>query len=244
MQARNTLPEKFKKVHTLKSLLIRSGNKERTNTFILRLMHILKLAAKLKNKHHPLISITARYPLNVLEEKDPIKILDKCLYNLMPAFILRKTFVTGKLYNLPVPISPKRARFMSADWLRKAAFKDNKNALTVPYLLTREIGAVLYKTGSAYASLGEYIDTALDQRPFSRYIRRKRKNIARSKIGRAARKFRRTYRVRRRRAGKEKGHNRAIVRQRIKSQRRKLRVNSVRKTHIKKKKRFKLANYR
>jgi len=237
MQAKNTLPEKFKKVHTLKSLLIRSGNKERTNSFLLRLMHILKLAAKLRNKHHPLISITARYPLNTLEEKDPIKILDKCLYNLMPAFILRKTFVSGRLYNLPVPISPKRARFMSADWLRKAAFKDNKNALTVPYLLTREIGAVFYQTGSAYASLGEYIDTALDQRPFSRYIRKKRKIITRSKIGRAARKLRKTYRVRRRRAGKEKGHNRAIVKQSKKSQRRKLRSVLTRKTTKKKNKR-------
>jgi len=172
---KNYLPEKYKKVDKLKSLLIRSGNKERTNTFFLRLLQVLKTCSVIKDNRHSLISFTAKNPLNTLGEKDPLKIIDKCLYNLMPAFILRRTFVAGRFYNLPVPISDNHARFMAADWLRKAAFKDNKNAFTVPYLLAREVGTVLHNNGSACLALQNYVEVALDQRPFSRYIRKKRK---------------------------------------------------------------------
>jgi ribosomal protein S7 len=188
------LPEKYKKIDKLKSLLIRSGNKERTNSFFIRLLQVLKTCATIKDNRNSLISFASKNPLNALGEKDPMKILDKCLYNLMPAFILRRTFVAGRFYSLPVPISDNHARFMAADWLRKAAFKDNKNAFTVPYLLAREVGTVLHNTGSACAALQNYIDTALDQRPFSRYIRKKRKIVAISKQGYAAYKLGKQYR--------------------------------------------------
>jgi len=186
---KNYLPEKYKKIDKLKSLLIHSGNKERTNSFFLRLLQVLKTCATVKDNRNKLINFTSKNPINTLGEKNPITILDKSLFNLMPAFILQKTFVAGRFYNLPVPVSGNRARFMAADWLRKAALKDNKNAFTVPFLLAREVGVVLHNNGSACASLQSYIDTALDQRPFSRYIRKKRKIVAISKQGYAAYKL-------------------------------------------------------
>jgi len=39
---KNYLPEKYKKVDKLKSLLIRSGNKERTNTFFFTFIASIK----------------------------------------------------------------------------------------------------------------------------------------------------------------------------------------------------------
>lgn len=190
---KNYLPEKYKKVDKLKSLLIRGGNKERTNTFLLRLLQDLKTAATIKNNQNFIISFLSKNPLNTLGEKDPLKIIDKCLYNLMPAFILRRTFVAGRFYNLPVPISNNHARFMAADWLRKSAFKDVNSPLTVSNLLTRAVAEVLNNTGSAVASLKSYIEIALDQRPFSRYIRKKRKIVAISKRGYAAYKLGKQY---------------------------------------------------
>jgi len=186
---KNYLPEKYKKIDKLKSLLINSGNKEKTNSFLLRLLFVLKTCARIKDDRNMLVSFTAKNPIYTLGEKNPLKILDKCLYNLMPAFTLQRTFVAGRFYNLPVPISDNHARFMAADWLRKAAFKDNKSAFTVPYLLAREVGTVLHNNGSACTSLQNYIETALDQRPFSRYIRKKRKIVAISKQGYAAYKL-------------------------------------------------------
>jgi len=156
-------------------------------------LQVLKTCSVIKDNRHSLISFTAKNPLNTLGEKDPLKIIDKCLYNLMPAFILRRTFVAGRFYNLPVPISDNHARFMAADWLRKAAFKDNKNAFTVPYLLAREVGTVLHNNGSACLALQNYVEVALDQRPFSRYIRKKRKIVAISKQGYAAYKLGKQY---------------------------------------------------
>jgi len=212
------LPEKYKKVDKLKSLLIRGGNKERTNTFLLCLLQELKTAATLQDNQNFLISFLKKTPLNTLGEKDPLKIIDKCLYNLMPAFILRRTFVAGRFYNLPVPISNNHARFMASDWLRKSAFKDVSN-LPVSTRLTHAISEVLNRTGSAVASLKGYIEIALDQRPFSRYIRKKRKIVAISKRGYAAYKLGKQYKkskkiIRLRRA--RKNRSRLKVRSRLK----------------------------
>lgn len=137
------LPEIYKKCYKLKNLLILHGNRERSTSYMITLLKLLKREANLKN---------TRGTLRMLKEKDPKEILDKCLYQLMPAFILRRTIVSGKLFELPVPISPNRAFYMSANWLLKAALKKNKCALTIPQLLTQEIIAVLHRSGSALSS--------------------------------------------------------------------------------------------
>jgi len=170
-KSKQYLPVAYHKVDKLKSLLIKSGKKERTNSFLLKLLTLVKHQTK----------------------KDPFIVLDTLLFKLAPGFILRRTFVAGKLFNLPVPISDNHAFFMGADYLRKAAFRNTKTFLTVPYLLFNEIKDALQHKGGAYESLKAYIDIALDHRPFSRYIRKKKKVISRSQKGRAFLKLRKLF---------------------------------------------------
>jgi len=186
------LPDKYKRIDKLKGLLVRSGNKERTNTFLLSLMQTLKTCANLSDNHNSLVSFVSENPLNTLGEKSPFKILDKCLYQLMPAFILRRTFRAGRIYNLPVPISDNRASFMASDWFRKS-INTKTSSSDISLLMARAVGEVLHKKGSARRSLKNYIKIALDQRPFSRYIRKKRKIVARSKYGYVSFKLRKKY---------------------------------------------------
>jgi len=171
----------------LKGVLIKSGNKERSHNFLMNLYMILKQGFRG-------MSVVNKYQLQSFGETKPLAIIDKCLYRLMPAFVLRRVIKSGKPFELPVPISDNHAYFMACNWLLKASLKNNKTALTIPYLLTQEICATLHNEGSALDSLKAYIEIALDQRPFLRYIKKKRKVISRSKRSYAASRLRKIYR--------------------------------------------------
>jgi len=161
------------------SVFQKCGNKQRSLSSLFSLFALLKRSIA----GYPILS---QYPLNTLDENDPIQIINKSLYNLKPAFLIRRTIKSGKRYDLPVPISSQRATFMAMDWMRKIALKNNKNNLSLSFLLAQEISANVYRDGSAQNFLKAYIDIALDQRPFSRFIKRKRFMIAKSKGTKAA----------------------------------------------------------
>jgi len=94
----------------------------------------------------------------------------------MPSFLLKRTFVAGRFYELPIPINERHAYFMSANWLRKGAFEKKKNnTQTIAVLLAKEILIAEQRKGTASKFLQKYIDIALDQKPFSRFIRKKKK---------------------------------------------------------------------
>jgi len=155
-------------------ILQKCGNRQRA------LSHLCSLLSKIKEGIAG-SSAFNKYPLSTLDEKSPIQILNKSLYNLKPAFLLRRVYRSGRRYDLPVPISDKRSTFMAIDWLRKSVFKNNKNEQAFPTLLAYEISALLYQEGSAKNFLKAYIDIALDQRPFERFIKRRRFVTAKSK---------------------------------------------------------------
>lgn len=198
------LPRIYPKVYQLKNLLTRKGNLDRANSFLMKLIRLLKIALLYPKSKHFINSFFPNNQLRKHAERSSFRILDKCLSLLLPAFILRRTVVAGRVYQLPVPVSPHRASFMACDWLRKAAFRDTKNALTVPYLLAREISVTLNKKGTAWKSLRSYIKVAIDQRPFIRYVRKKRRIISRSKTGKAGQKLFERFRRGRRRVNRKK----------------------------------------
>jgi hypothetical protein len=183
---KKNLSVQLTRLKKLKGVLIKSGNGERSNTFLMNLYAILKQGFRGK-------SVTTKYQLTSFGETKPLAIIDRCLYKLMPAFILRRVIKSGKSFELPVPISDNHAFFMACNWLSKASLKNNKSALTIPYLLTQEICATLYNEGAALDYLKAYIEIALDQRPFMRYVKKKRKIISRSKKSYAAYRLRKIY---------------------------------------------------
>ena len=183
----------LKRMHKLKHVLLRAGHKERTHTYMTTLYTILKKGLLGQ-------AVINKYPLVKKDEKTPLQIINKCLYNLMPAFIFQRVLKGGKLFELPIPVSDNRASFLASSWLHKTIVKQNKTSLTVPYRLANEISASLYGDGFAKEFLKAHIDIAIDQRPFNHYIRRKRRVISRSRNNRIARRLVKIYRIRRRHA--------------------------------------------
>jgi len=193
------IPLKYKRLEKLKSLLTKCGNKERGLTITRKLISNLKTSLKRLPKKHKLLPFIKRNPIHSLGLKNPIGILNNCLFKLTPAFILKRVFVAGKYYYLPVPISFNRGSYFAANALVKAALENTRVSGSMSEFLIREIGATIHNKGAAYKSLIEYITIALDQRPFSRFIRKRRKKIAHSKRTRIGRTLWRSFRLNKRR---------------------------------------------
>jgi hypothetical protein len=71
------LPDKFFKIEKLRSILIRNGNRDRANSYLMRLFLLIKQCTRITNKHNTLISFTDRYPLYNLNQRDAIKIINR-----------------------------------------------------------------------------------------------------------------------------------------------------------------------
>jgi len=168
------LPKEKIFINRFISMFQKCGNKQRA----LSIMHSLLSKLKLSIAGYP---INNNFPLSTLKEKDPYQIINRCLYILKPAFLLRQHFKAGKRFDLPVPISEKRAIFMAMYWLCKTVLKNNKNEHSFATLLAQEISATLHQEGSAKNFLKAYIDIAFDQLPFMTYIKRKRYIASKSK---------------------------------------------------------------
>jgi len=168
------LPKEKIFINRFISMFQKCGNKQRA----LSIMHSLLTKLKLSIAGYP---VNNNFPLSTLKEKDPYQIINRCLYILKPAFILRQHFKAGKRFDLPVPISEKRATFMAMYWLCKTVLKNNKNEYSFATLLAQEISATLYQEGSAKNFLKAYVDIAFDQLPFITYIKRRRYIASKSK---------------------------------------------------------------
>jgi len=170
--------------HKLIGVLQRKGNRARAMSMFFKLYTLIKSTQKSSEK--------------------PIELFNRCLDNIVPAFILQRVVRAGKLYMIPVPISRNRALFMGSYWLRQGALKGNNSALTFPQLLFKELQSALAERGAARDFLHATIETAFDQRPFSHFIRRKRKNISKSRNTRIAKLLLKIHRKHVRAAHKRK----------------------------------------
>lgn len=109
--------------------------------------------------------------LKLLGKREPIGILNRIIQNLIPVFNLRVVKRGGRFFKIPIPISKNRAIFFAIFWLVKAAFLNTKNNLTVPEYIIIELRKARKRRGQAFAYLKEALATAIDNRPFMRYIR-------------------------------------------------------------------------
>lgn len=178
IKAITLIPDKLQDTLLFRNVFIKEGNLERASRFISDLNALLKLTYR----RGTLIRLKKiRKTKNLVKTKQihkrpkPYQILNQLLYKLKPGFIIRRVIVAGKTYSLPVPITNHRASYLACNWLRKAVLSDTKSASTIPNLMLKELINLLKNKGEAVAQLRSYIAIAIDQRPFSRYIRKKRK---------------------------------------------------------------------
>ena len=155
-------------LHSCIKILQKQGNRDRSIT---NLFTIFSIITKGLNSN---FSFNNNYRL-FFKNSNPLDILHRALNNLKPAFYLRNYLKSGRMYMLPVPITDKRASFMAITWLRKTALKHNKSKDRFSFLLAREIFAAIFKKGDSFNLLKDYIHKAIDQRPFKRFIRKKRR---------------------------------------------------------------------
>lgn len=105
----------------------------------------------------------------------PVEYINTTLSLVKPPFILRRVIAAGKPYTLPVPITDHRASYLACKWLKKGILHDTASATRIPTLMYREFHKTRINKGEGIVQLKKYISTAIDQRPFSRFIRKKRK---------------------------------------------------------------------
>ena len=172
-------------ISTFINILQKNGKKQRAINYVFNLFNKLKQNAKVPK--------SSKYQIHKLDDNNPIQLIQKCVNNLKPAFILRRIMRAGKVYELPVPITEKRAMFMAFNWIRKTVLNQKKSYTSFTSLLTNEVTSLVFNEGSAKLYLKDYIDTAMDQKPFERYIKKRRIVKVRSRETKPAKKFRRIF---------------------------------------------------
>jgi ribosomal protein S7 len=162
---KTSLPKSHYRLYKLIQVLLRQGNRARCYRLIKSLFIVLKKQLSIKQG---------------TKTMKPLSLVDKALFIAAPVFTYRRTFVAGKLYEIPVSINPNRANFMASQWIRLTILRKTKVERTIS-LLPSEVIALLKKTGDVIARLNEYTADGLDKNIFKKYLRVKRKVISRSK---------------------------------------------------------------
>lgn len=179
-------------ITTFINILQKNGKKQRAINYVFHLFNKLKQNAKVPK--------SSKYQIHKLDNNNPIQLIQKCVNNLKPAFILRRIMRAGRLYELPVPITEKRAMFMAFNWIRKTVLNQKKSYTSFTSLLTNEVTSLVFNEGSAKLYLKDYIDIAMDQKPFERFVRKRRIVKVHSRETKPAKMFRKIFKRIRKRA--------------------------------------------
>lgn len=176
------IPIEFIPFRKLYGVIQRRGNKARA---LSTMFHLLILMKQVVNKK-PSFSIEG-------DKITSIDYLNQCLTHLSPGFLLTPIRKAGLLYKIPVTISENHALYTASQWLRIGALSTKDSPLSLAQRIFNEIQSSLIGKGTAISYLQKTIDIALDQRPFSGLLHRKRKVVSRSRKTRAARKLFKVY---------------------------------------------------
>jgi small subunit ribosomal protein S7 len=145
---------KIKMLFKFKNLLIKKGKKAKADSLVLKTFFLIK--RKLK--------------------KNPINIVASVLKSLTPGVTTKKTVVAGRLYHLPSPITKNKALYFSCNWLQKAAMENKElKQKSLDFKLADECFKVLKKKSQSLLMLKQHNKTVSENRPFLRFVRRKRK---------------------------------------------------------------------
>jgi ribosomal protein S7 len=159
------LPTGYYGVSKLIQVLLRKGNKARSYRFVRNLFIVLKRELCINQR---------------LTSNNPLTLLDKALVIGAPVFTYKRVFVSGKLFEIPIPIHPNRGYFMACYWLREIIRKKSHSDKTIN-LLPKEVMLLLNKKGDLIKQLNSYTADGVEKNIFKKYLRRKRVVISRSK---------------------------------------------------------------
>ena len=183
----NKLPTALKDTLLLRNILLKRGNRERAFRFMSEVHGIIKTSYR-KNRLKPKVKVKIKTKIKFNKKNrtkkrikiktvetirpKPYLVVNEALYKIKPGFILRRLIRAGKTYKIPVPISDHRATYLACKWLKQATVEDTKTSITIPHLIFRELRDLLRNKGKAIKSLRTYISTAIDQRPFTKFLRK------------------------------------------------------------------------
>ena len=145
---------KLKSLIKFTNLLVKKGKKAKAASFFLKTLFILKKKTK----------------------KNPINSLYSAIKNLTPGVSTRKTVVAGRLYHLPCAITTNKALYFGCNWLQDSALnsKEGGKTLNLSEKIVSEALKVLRKKGNAILMLKQHNKSVSDNRPFLRFVKRKR----------------------------------------------------------------------
>ena len=145
---------KIKSLLKFTNLLVKKGKKNKATFSLLKTLYLLKKKTK----------------------KNPINLMYSAIKALTPGISTRKTVVAGRLYHLPCAITNNKALYFGCNWLQESAFntKEGSKTLSLSEKLSLECLKVLKKKGNALLFLKQHNKSVSDNRPFLRFVKRKR----------------------------------------------------------------------
>ena len=145
---------KIKSLVKFTNLLVKKGKKAKASSYLLKTLFSLKKKTK----------------------KNPLNTIYSSIKALTPGVSTRKTVVAGRLYHLPCAISSNKALYFGCNWLQDSALnsKEGGKALNISDKLSNECLKILKKKGNSLLSLKQHNKTVSENRPFLRFIKRKR----------------------------------------------------------------------
>jgi hypothetical protein len=168
--------------HVLLGCLLKRGNKERA------IMQFIKLLLEIRRVSN-FLNLT-------IDKETPDKLLERIIAIIAPGFHLRKLSRGGRIYNIPVPVTKKHSFFVACHWILTSAKLHPQKKLPIYLKILSELKEFTLNKGGAYSSFQSYIAIALDQRPFSRLVRRKKiKHFLRKKKSRFLRPINMKWKV-------------------------------------------------
>lgn len=160
--------EKIMGPKVLLSCLLKRGNKERATMQLIKLLLIIRRIPQFEKLTQ--------------EIEKPHKLLETIISKIVPGFHFRKLSRGGRLYNIPIPSTAKHRFFVACHWILNSAMAHPQKNYPIYLKILSELKAFSGNNGSTFNSFKNYISTALDNRPFSRLLRRKRILIKKKKI--------------------------------------------------------------
>lgn len=145
---------KIKSLLKFTNLLVKKGKKNKAAYFFNKTLYLLKKKTK----------------------KNPMNLMYSAIKTLTPGVSTRKTVVAGRLYHLPCAISSNKALYFGCNWLQESAIttKEGNKKLSLSDKLFSECIKVLNKKGNAILFLKQHNKSVSDNRPFLRFVKRKR----------------------------------------------------------------------
>jgi len=140
--------------------LTKRGNKERATMQLIKLLLIIRR--------------TPQFEKLTQEIEKPHKLLETILSKIAPGFHFRKLSRGGRLYNIPIPSTAKHRFFVACHWILNSAIVHPQKNYPIYLKILSELKSFTSNNGGTFSSFKNYISTALDNRPFSRLLRRKR----------------------------------------------------------------------